>query len=111
MLKPKQKKLAEIMVAEPELNNEQYAEKIGIDPSTLYAWKKKDEFNEYVHNLCKERFKDMEKLAMNRLKQHVENGNWKATQYVLDGLGYKPEEKIDITSGDININVTGEDND
>ena len=50
----------------------------------------------------------MEKLAMQKLKEHVEKGNWKATQYVLDGLGYKPEEKIDINNGEININVTGD---
>lgn len=108
MLKLKQKQLAEIMVAEPELNNEQYAERVGINPATIYKWKKNDEFNEYLHTLCQERFKDMEKLAMQKLREHVERGNWKATQYVLDGLGYKPEEKVDIKNSAINISVVGD---
>lgn len=109
MLKTKQKQLAEIMVAEPNLSNEKYSERVGIDPTTLYRWKKNDEFNEYVHELCQSRFKDMEKMAMQKLREHIEKGNWKATQYVLDGLGYKPEDKIDIRNGEININVVGDD--
>ena len=111
MLKTKQKKLAELMVAEPELTNERYAERIGIDPTTIYRWKKSEEFNEYLHSLCKERFKDMEKLAMQKLKEHIEKGNWKATQYVLDGLGYKPDEVVDIKNSDINISILGDTDD
>ena len=111
MLKPKQKKLAELMVAEPELTNEKYADKIGVDPTTIYRWKKSDEFTDYLHSLCKERFKDMEKLAMQKLKEHIEKGNWKATEYVLNGLGYKPEEKIDIKNSDINISISGDSDD
>ncbi len=109
VLKTKQKQLAEIMVAEPQLSNEKYAERIGVDPSTIYRWKKNDEFNDYVHTLCQERFKDMEKLAMTKLREHIEKGNWKATQYVLDYMGYKPEETIDIKNGDINISIVGDD--
>lgn len=111
MLKPRQKQLAELMVAEPNLSNEKYAERIGIDPTTLYRWKRNDEFNDYVHTLCQTRFKDMEKLAMQKLREHVENGNWKACQYVLDSLGYLPEQKIDVKSSEINICITGDTND
>ncbi len=108
MLKVKQKKLAELMVAEPELTNEKYAERIGINPATIYSWKKNKEFTDYVHTLCQERFKDIEKLAIQKLKEQVAKGNWKAIQYVLDSLGYKPEEKVDIRSSDINISIVGD---
>lgn len=108
MLKPKQKKAAEISVSEPGLSGAKIAERVGVNINTYYVWKKNPEYQEYVHALCEDRFKDMEKLAMQKLKEHVEKGNWKATQYVLDGLGYKPEEKIDINNGEININVTGD---
>lgn len=108
MLKPKQKQAAEIAVSEPDLSGFKIAERVGVDVNTYYRWKKNPEFTEYIHSLCEDRFKDMEKLAMQKLKEHIEKGNWKATQYVLDGLGYKPEEKIDISNGDINISITGD---
>lgn len=111
-LKPKQKALAELMVLKPDLTNEKYAEQIGIDPKTLYKWKKTEEFNDYINELCKAKFADMERLAMEKLAAQLKKGNWKAIEYVLNGLGYKPEDKLDIkNSGDININITGEEND
>lgn len=108
MLKPKQKKAAEIMVDEPNLSGFKIAERLGIDPTTMYRWRKNEEFQEYVHSLCKERFKDMEKLAIEKLREHVKNNNWKATEYVLNGLGYKPKEEIGITTKDINLNIISE---
>lgn len=83
------------MAAEPELTNEKYAERIGINPATIYKWKKDKEFMDYVHSLCNERFKDTERLAISKLKEQVKKGNWKAIQYVLDSCGYKAETKID----------------
>ena len=111
MLKPKQRQAAEIAVSEPNLSGAKIAERVGVDINTCYRRKENPEFAEYMHQLCEERFKDMEKLAMQKLREHIEKGNWKATQYVLDGLGYKPEEKIDINSGEINISITGDEND
>lgn len=107
-LTTKQRKLAELMVSEPNLSNEKYAKQIGIDPSTIYRWKKSDEFNEYVSALCHDRFKDLERLAIRKLREQVENGSWKAIQYVLDSLGYAPKQEIDIKSTDINISITGD---
>ena len=93
-LKPKQMKLAELMVAEPNTKNIEYAEKIGISEKTFYTYKADPEFQEYLTQLCQERFKDMERLAMKELRKAVSNGNFKAISYVLDGLGYKAEDKI-----------------
>ena len=94
---------------EGTMTQKQMAEQLNVSENTISNWKKNDEFNEYVHELCQSRFKDMEKLAMQKLREHIEKGNWKATQYVLDGLGYKPEDKIDIRNGEININIVGDD--
>ena len=102
--------LAELMILKPELTNEQYAKEIGIDPKTLYKWKKTEEFNEYLHQLSRAKFEDLERLAMEKLVKQVQKGNWKAIEYVLNGLGYKPEDHVNIKkSGDININITGDD--
>lgn len=96
MLKPKQKKMAELMVLEPSLTNEEYAKRIGIDVKTLYNWKKITEFQDYIHELCQQHFKSMERLAIQKLREQVEGGRWQAIQYLLDGNGYKPKEQQEI---------------
>lgn len=101
-LKPKQIRLAELMVLEPELTNEQYAEKVNINPSTIYAWKKNKEFQDYLHQCCQEEFKSMEKLAIRKLKENCEKGNQKAIEYLLDYIGYKPTEKVEA---DLNASI------
>jgi hypothetical protein len=106
MLKPKQREIAEIMVLHPNLSNEEYARRIGINPKTLYEWKKKEEFNDYIHDLCRKKFASMERLALKELKEQVENGNWKAIEYVLNGVGYKATEKVEVTDTTTKITIT-----
>jgi transposase-like protein len=102
-LSAKQKLLAELMVAKPELTNEEYAKEIGIDPKTLYVWKKKSEFQDYLHQACKEKFKDLEQLAVAKLKENIQKNNQKAIEYALDYLDYKATTKVEA---DINSDIT-----
>ena len=96
MLKPKEKQLAELMASEPSLRNVEYAERCKISEKSVYVYKRKPEFQEYLSDLCKERFKDMEKVAIKKLAEQVDKGNWKAVQYVLDNSGYKMPEQQEI---------------
>ena len=105
MLKPRQIRLAELMVAEPQLTNEEYAERVGCNPSTVYTWKKNEEFQEYKHKLCEKTFRSYEALAIQKLMQNANKGNQKAIEYLLNYVGYKPKDEIDINSGDINITI------
>ena len=102
-LKPKQRVLAELMVLKPELTNLQYAEEAGIDPKTVYKWKKLPEFQDYVHELCLEKFRSLEQLATEKLRENIIKGNQKAIEYSLDYLGYKATTKVEA---DINSDVT-----
>ena len=105
-LKAKQKALAELMVLKPELTNVQYAEEIGIDPKTLYKWKKTDEFQDYLHTCCQDKFKDLEQLAITKLKENIAKGNQKAIEYSLDYLGYKATQKVEAElTNDITITI------
>lgn len=109
MLKPKQKALAELMVLEPDLTNLEYAQRAKIDIKTLYKWKKTEEFKEYVGELCKDKFKDLEKLAIAKLTEQVEKGSFTAIKYILDSLGYAAPTKLETDfSKTININVVGD---
>lgn len=107
-LNRKQKLAAEIMAAEPNLSGAKIAERVQVDVTTFYRWKKNQEFNDYVHTCCIEEFKDIEKIAIQKLRENAAKGNQKAIEYVLNYMGYKPEEKIDLHSSDICINITGE---
>lgn len=106
MLKPKARALAELMVLEPKLTNLQYAEKIGIDPKTVYKWKKTEEFKAYIDELCKEKFKDLEKLAIAKLGEAIARGNVQAITYTLNSLGYAAPTKVEADiGGEMNINI------
>lgn len=105
-LKIKQKALAELMILKPELTNVEYAKEVGIDPNTLYKWKKTDEFQAYMSELCKDKFKDLEKLAIEKLRDNIGKGNQKAIEYTLDYLGYKATQKVEAElTNDINISI------
>lgn len=110
-LNRKQKLAAEIMAAEPLTSGAEIARRVEVDVNTFYRWKKNPEWVEYVHTCCVEEFKEIEKIAVQKLKENTMKGNQKAIEYVLNYMGYKPEETIDIKNGEINITVTGEDDD
>lgn len=95
-LSAKQKALADLMILKPELTNVEYAKEIGIDPKTLYKWKKTEEFQAYLHESCQLKFRLLEKLAVSKLKENIMDGNQKAIEYVLDYAGYKPAQKAEI---------------
>lgn len=105
-LKAKQKLLAELMVAKPELTNEEYAKEIGISERTLYDWKKLQDFADYRDKLCKEKFAGLQELAISKLQENIIKNNQKAIEYALDYLGYKPATKVEADiSSDITINI------
>jgi transposase-like protein len=96
VLKPKMMRAAEILVAEPEKPLGDIAKELGVNDSTLWRWRRMDEFKEYEHELCMERFKDLEKLAIYKLKENARNNNQKAIEYILDYVGYKAEDKSSV---------------
>lgn len=95
-LTAKQRALAELLVLQPKTTNEEIAKQIKIDIKTLYKWKKTDEFQEYMSECYKKRFRDLEGLAIEKLKENIDNNCQKAIEYTLNYLGYKPVEKQEV---------------
>ena len=90
----KQKAAAEFMVSNPELGYDEVAAKLGINPATLWRWRKREDFQQYSHELCMERFKDLERLAIRKLHENVTKNNQKAIcitfiLFILTALIYK----------------------
>ena len=106
MLNRRQQRAAEMLVYNPEMREKEIAAEVGVAPKTLWVWKTKTpEFAEYYHELCERAFKEMEGLAIQKLRDNVRKGNQKAIEYTLDYLGYHATQKV---SADINtdINIT-----
>ena len=105
-LKPKMKKAVELMVANPEMEYAEVAKEIGIDRVTLWKWRQKPEFQEYSHELCMNRFKEIERIAIQKLYENASNGNQKAIEYALDYFGYKSTTKLEAeVANEVTINI------
>lgn len=105
-LKPRQLKLIEAMLANPMLPDTELAKEIGINRNTVRVWKKLPEFQAELKARLAEQWQDSERMAVEVMQSLAREGNFQATKYILDSLGYAPAQKIeaDIHS-DININI------
>lgn len=107
-LNAKQKRACEVLVANPDKHYREVAAVVGVDTATLWRWRQKPEWREYEHALCVARFQDLERLAINQLQQNASRGNQRAIEYILNYVGYMPNTKVDVSTNDIVITITGD---
>lgn len=105
-LKPKQKALIEAIIAYPSAPHTELAEIVGINRNTITVWKRDAEFQAALDKRIKEIWRDSEMIAVGTMRKLATDGDFKASKYILDSLGYAPAQKIeaDINS-DIVINI------
>lgn len=99
------RKTLEIWLANPFDTFEQIAEKAGVGDKTFYRYRQNPEFMAEYHARQKERFSALEGKAIAQLENKLDEGEWKAIQYTLDGLGYKPIDKLEVQQTTINVTV------
>ena len=104
-LSNKQKIAAEYMVTNPEMGYDEVAEKLGINPATLWRWRKLPEFQDFSHELCMQKFKDLEKIAIRKLQENINKNNQKAIEYCLDYIGFKSPDTVEIKDKTIKIEI------
>lgn len=104
-LTPKMKECAEIFVNNPELTCREVGAMLGVHESTISRWVKREDYKEYEHSLCHERFLSLEKLAIAKLKENTKKCNQKAIEYLLDYCGYKATDKLEVKDTTINVDV------
>ncbi len=88
MLKPKQKEYIEVLLANPLLPDTECARMVGVNRNTLREWKKKPEFQEELNRRLKEIWEDSERTAIETMQSLAREGDFKASKYILDSLGY-----------------------
>lgn len=105
-LKARQYQLIEALLANPMVPDTELAKQIGINRNTIREWKKKPEFQEELQKRLREKWEDSERLAMETMQSLAREGDFKASKYILDSLGYAPVTKIEADiSKDIVINI------
>lgn len=106
-LNAKQYKAIELLVYSPYKSLNMIATEVDVDNATLYRWRNQnEEFKAALDKALKERWKAAESLAMNTMISLCQEGDFKASKYVLDSLGYEGTKKVDANvSGDVSINI------
>ena len=101
--------MAELEATEPTLTQDEIMERIKISKKTIWTLHHNEVYMDLYHKACERHFRSLESLAISTLKKACDKGNVIAAQYLLNYKGYKPQENINISSGDININITEDD--
>ena len=105
-LTTKQKAVLEYWVNNPSSSNVDIIKAAKISETSFYRWRKEKEFMDEYHRMCQERFAGLEAKAVAKLEQQVEEGNFSAVKYVLDGQGYAAAQKIDLETNVIKVTLT-----
>ena len=106
MLNPRQFELIELMLANPMIPDTELAKQLNINRNTVREWKKKPDFQEEIKNRLKEKWEDSERLAVETMQSLAREGDFKASKYILDSLGYAPAQKLEANvKGALEINI------
>lgn len=99
--------LIETLLAYPLLPDTEIAELLKINRNTVREWKRKPEFQEELKRRLSEQWKDSERTAVHTMQMLASEGDFKASKYILDSLGYAPAQKIeaDVNNTSIVINI------
>lgn len=110
-LKARQIALLDALLANPMITNIEVGKQIGVSRNTISEWKKNPEFMAEYKARLKEKWEDSELMAMETMQNLARNGDYKASKYILDSLGYAPTQQMKLEAdlhNDIVISI-GED--
>lgn len=92
----------ELEIAEPSFPCDLVAKTCGVALETLYGYHMNPLYKEEKARRLKEKFAGLEAKAMDSLDANVSAGDWNATKWVLEALGYGKEEvkKVQVSMDD-----------
>lgn len=97
-LTDKQMLALELLTCGKGLSYKAIAEQVGVNPKTLWDWRKAPEFTHFQAELQKledERWLAIVDAAKASAKRLVEGDNQKMTEFVLKNVGYNPTTKVE----------------
>lgn len=105
-LTAKQLELVEAMLAYPAESDVQLGKLLNLNNKTVGKWRKMPEFQEELKRRLNEQWKDAESIAQKTIIDLATYGDFKASKYILDSLGYAPAQKIEAeVNSSINITI------
>ena len=102
MLKKKQYEAIQLLVYSGMKDCEVIKE-LDIGESTLWRWKKNEEFIAELEKENRQKFKSLQIKALRAMEALMDEGSFQATKYILDGNYYAPTEKHEV---DMTANIT-----
>lgn len=90
-------RLIEIWLSNPMASYEEICRQAGCSNDTFLRYRKDEEFMKEYSRRCKERFSSLEAKAVAKLEEQIDNDNFAAIKYALDGLGYKPDDNLNVS--------------
>lgn len=105
-LKQRQLEFMDYLLANPMTTNVDAAKEFGVSRNTISEWKSRPEFKELYKQRLREKWEDCESIAMETMQNLARGGDYKASKYILDSLGYAPAQRIEAdVKTDIQINI------
>ena len=109
MLTQRQNVCIEAMLANPSASYVKLAEIVGCNRNTITEWKRNAEFMAEYKRRLRETWQDAEGIAATTMIKLADKGDFKASKYILDSLGYAPVQMVEADlHTDINISVDEE---
>lgn len=105
-LTAKRIELLEAMLAHPAMSDVKLGQLLNLNNKTVGKWRKEPEFQEELKRRLQEQWKGAESIAQRTMIDLASDGDFKASKYILDSLGYAPTQRIEAdVNTDIVINI------
>lgn len=99
----------ETWLSMPLASFEEIAAASGVSDKTFWRYRQDASFMAEYSRRQKQRFAALEGKAIALLEEQMENRNWNAIKYTLDGTGYKPTDKVEVQQTTISVSIDEED--
>lgn len=98
-LNKKQKLAIELLTSGEGLTLKEIAERVGVNPKTLWSWRNEPEnvmFQEELKRVNDERWRAAEDAAREAAIRLCKEGKADFVKFVLQNCGYNPTNKVDV---------------
>lgn len=99
----------EVWLDNPLLNSREVAEKAGVSRESFNDYQQNELWMQEYKDECNKRFECLRAAAIENLENALLDGDWRATTYVLDALGYQSALKVDLNTNNTVIKVVVDD--